>query len=267
MRTIGTRRWRLTPALVVVTVLALVVGWWIEARTATLPTSLADAVTAWHEALAATPDPNPRPGDGVYAMATTGSEDVHVLGGLTHRYPDTTPALVLPAADGCTTWRWTPIAERVQERVTCPTSDGLRLASTSSLHAFLGRTDRRTYTCTDDSRAAPADLRPGVTFTARCTSGASDLSGPVSLTMDGRVVDTGEVTVAGSSRPAAHLRIEQTLSGDTTGTATIDRWIDPDTGLLLRERTTTTTSSDSFVGTVGRSETYTLALARSAPYR
>ncbi len=266
MRATTRRRWRWTPTLVVVTAVAVVVGWWLEARTATVPTTLADAVAAWHQEGDGT---DLGAASGVYAMDTTGQEQVAVLGGLGHQYPATTPVLVRVDGQGCMTWRWTPIAERWQERVTCPDAagGGTRLVSIASLHAFMGREDRRRYRCDEDSVALPASPVAGATFSARCTSPSSDLSGPVTLTIEGRVAEVGTIDVAGTPQAVVRVDVEQTLSGDTTGTASYVRWLDPDTALVLREECRTATRSKSFVGTVTRTEEYTIALAPGGPYR
>lgn len=258
------RRWVAVLAVLAGVVVLTGAGAWLLLRDPSTPASLEDALARFR---AAPPSAQTRPPPGVYAMRTSGEETVDVLGGLRHEYPPLSP-LTVTAEDCGTRWRWQPLEQRWDSWLTCPTPDGgQRLVSRTAYHEFVGRGDERTYRCDDEAVAVPARLEPGVEFAATCRSEGTELSGAVELAMQGRVVAVEPVTVDGEPVMATHLRIEETLSGETTGSATVDRWVAAADGRLLRERFEASSTSASFLGEIVRQERFELKLDHADPYR
>ena len=77
-----------------------------------------------------------------------------------------------------------------------------------------------------------------------------------------------EVTVAGRPLQARHTRWTTTFSGATKGTAVVDDWFDPATGLVLREKREIGLRVGSpFVGAVGYTDSSDFTLLSLTPRR
>lgn len=205
---------------------------------------------------------------GVYVYATEGSEGVDALSGSEHDYPDETAVTVAVDAGGCVHTRWDALDQRFDEHVSCPTGDGGAWArrGTSIHHSFFRQAETRSYTCERGALDLPAEPEPGATFTARCASEGSGHSGESHEDIAGTVVGLEDVRVDGEDRPALHVRYVTTVTGETSGTATLDRWLSLDrVPLVLREVEDETTRSDTVIGTVEYHESYELTLARWEP--
>lgn len=168
-------------------------------------------------------------GRGVFAYDTSGFEEVDVLGGARHDYPQRTTIAVRRAGCGLVL-RWQPFEERLQEWELC---DGRRLRRITERHQFFGNDDRRTYRCDAASRFDGA---------YRCSAG-----------------DTTEVARVVSSEDG-HVLLETRISGGTTGSGIRELWLRPD-GTPLRLRVENENTTPSLVGPVHYRERYELRLA------
>ena len=167
-----------------------------------------------------------RPAPGVYAFTTTGTEQ---LGATQRSYPSTTYAIV-ELGDGC---KWSfdhqVLREHTDRYTGCNTA-------TSSLtgwvmhREFLGVSVDKDYACTGDALVDGARA-PGSAISIECQVAGDDEH--ISM----RLQDLGqaEVVIGGQAVTAAHISGTADMTGYATGTATLELWLDPVSGLRLRE--------------------------------
>lgn len=207
------------------------------------------------------------PVPGVYTYKTTGSESASApdLPSSAYSYPATTTMTVFSSGCG-QDWRWQPLTDRYEDLQVCRSSDGvLRLQSRYDLDEFYGVTDSRLFSCGDGSIWLPLATRPGIAFSGKCTNGGNKNSGAMSIGYTGEVAGSGSVVVGGVKVSAVHMVVHETVSGDTVGSGTWSLWLDANDGLILSETRTETTKSDSVVGWVPSTETFTTSLASLSP--
>jgi hypothetical protein len=74
--------------------------------------------------------------------------------------------------------------------------------------------------------------------------------------------------VVGSVRvEAVRVHLDMTMSGRATGTAALDFWLHPSSGLILKEHRVTDTQADAVFGDVRYREEVTLRLESLTPAR
>ena len=191
---------------------------------------------------------------GVYLYATKGYEEVSVLGGARHTYPDSTTVTYTPTDCGYVI-RWDALQERWDEWDACTPGSRIAVNNFVGYRSFFGQVDEKEYRCTE-----PADFRPdtdevGRTFTGRCSTGRAE------AIVDGKVVAIETVTVEGQTVPAVRVRLDLTLTGPTAGTRVLESWYAVDSGLLLRRTSATEADSESALGQTHYSEHFTLELS------
>ena len=170
----------------------------------------------------------PRPAEGVYVYATTGGDDVDVLGGSRHTYPAETTITVRHAGCGLVE-RWDALEERWDERESCRGEGGDTLKRMTSFHEFFGRADQRTLRCTGFT--SPAGFQPGASWSSRCAS--ENTTARSTLT----AVGWESLDVAGVPVRTMHVHVETKVSGEQEGTSVRDVWGSAETGLVIREHT------------------------------
>lgn len=209
---------------------------------------------------ASAPD-RPVPDEGVYVYATEGGEEVDVFGGTRHDYPEETTITV--RHDDCGLLeRWDAIEERWSERLTCPTEAGEELRWTKSYHEFYRQGDVRELVCEPGTLARPATNEAGTTWTGRCTSDNTE------TTITGRIVGEETLSVAGEPVRTLHVRIDAEVTGSQNGHSRADVWGDFETGLVVREVSSTSTrGTEPVIGEVHYQESYELELTSLHPRR
>jgi len=209
------------------------------------------------------------PTSGVYTYSTSGSESASAPGLPTSAqgYPDTTTMTVF--YEGCgQDWRWQPLSNRYEDLVVCRSQDGaIALQSRFDTEEFYGATDRRNFVCTAGSVLLPAGARPGETVSGTCRNGGNSNSGGLSISYTGQVVADDVLQAGGVDVPTIHLVLNEKMTGDTVGTGTESLWLDSATGLPVKEYRTENTRSESAVGWVPSSETFSLELVSTTPKR
>jgi hypothetical protein len=207
------------------------------------------------------------PVSGVYTYATRGSESASAPGLLASsaQYPATTTVTVL--SDGCgQDWRWQPLSDRYEDLVVCRSPNGsLELQSRFDLVEFYRDPDRRNFSCTAGSVFLPADPRSGEVFSGSCTNGGNANSGGLRIDYSGQVAGDDVLDVGGAKVRTVHLVGDEQMSGDTTGQGTESLWLDTATGLIVKETRTETTRSESAVGWVPSSESFSIDLLSLTP--
>ena len=207
------------------------------------------------------------PVSGVYMYATRGSESASAPGLLASsaQYPVTTTLTVF--SDGCgQDWRWQPLTDRYEDLVVCRTSNGsLQLQSRYDLVELYRDPDRRDFSCTRGSVFLPADPRSGDVFSGSCTNAGNTNSGGLRIDYNGEVAGDDVLDVGGAKVETVHLVVHEQMSGDTTGQGTESLWLDAATGLIVKETRTETTRSESAVGWVPSSESFSIDLLSLTP--
>lgn len=206
--------------------------WWIVVA---VPFVVATGLAGWLLLREDSPVPAPV-GPGTFAYATSGFEEIDILGGARHTYPATTGLTIERSRCG-RRLVWRPLRDRSTAYELC----GGRLRSIREVHQFFGQRDRRTYRCT-----ASSSLRRGW----RCT-----------------FEDTTEVArggVVGAPRvdgvDTVHVRLTTRITGATDGTGTRDFWLRRTDGFPVRLAATNENSTPSIVGLVDYRESYELRL-------
>jgi hypothetical protein len=197
------------------------------------------------------------PGEGVYVYGTSGWEQVSMPGGR-HDYPASTTITVRHAGCGVTT-RWDALVERWDERETCPSAEGEQLRSLTSYHEFFRHGERLVYRCRAGSMARPSTAQARARWSGACDSDGS------AARFQGVVIGRERLSVGGRQVETVHIRVDTSISGDTTGTNVHEDWLLPDSGLLIREISITDADVRGPFGTVHYKEHYELALASLEP--
>ena len=80
------------------------------------------------------------------------------------------------------------------------------------------------------------------------------------------VVGPESVDVGGQALAAVHIqRVEKDTATDGTALSTTDQWLDPHSGLVLRETANSSSTTASPIGDVHYSEQYELTLTSLTP--
>jgi hypothetical protein len=193
----------------------------------------------------------PRPG--TYAYRTTGSEQVRAVIAARLRYPPR--STITYRRGGCgATERWTAGKRRSTASEYCLVPGGRRLAALVDVHEFFGQPFRLRYRCRGPVVPPARSLRPGRTWTDRC----SGLGATVVARQS--VIETGRVRAGGRRVPAVRLRTRARFGGVIRGASTIDSWLARRDGLVLQRRVRSASRVDTPIGTVGARERYVITL-------
>ena len=197
------------------------------------------------------------PPRGVYLYSTSGKEEIDALISPSHTYPGDTVMSVEGTPCG---WleRWAPLEGRTTERELCADDAGLRLNRYREIHTFLANVDERDYVCDETALLLPAELAPDASTTFTCDAGHT------AETWTGGLIGR-ESHVLTEPGLAIHLRFDTVLSGRTTGTSTKELWLRESDMLVVEERVTNASATDTAIGDVNYLERYTLELAATAP--
>ena len=171
--------------------------------------------------------PGLRPPAGVYRYRTSGHERIDRFG-VDRAYPAET-VRVVSWRGGCR-WRETvPIfAQHVETYDFCAAGgDAEDFAYSTRLTYFLVPGSQR-FACAPVGRRLLSGRPPGSTRTWRCVEGSS-ASANTTIYLGPETVQTGTGPVA-----TRHLRLITALSGQSSGGAVRDLWLDRD-GLVVRE--------------------------------
>ena len=197
------------------------------------------------------------PEPGVYVYATTGFDSVDALTGARHEYPAHTTVTI--SSEGCgVRVRWNAVRERWEEWQWCPVDGGIETVAYGSFHEFFDTSATTAYQC--DGDPLPMMAATGTTWQMACKQGETDTS-----VFAGHVVGTERIDVGATAVMALHVRYAVTVSGGSTGTRVIDRWLRPGDGLVVREDSSTDTVQSTVLGEVHYEERYTMVLTSVIP--
>jgi hypothetical protein len=294
------RRSVVLPAIVALVLLGSGLGaWWVAGeRTRTTTVDLADAVADFRSenaaAVAVAPAPtsppptrpaqsarpapettvapappttSPKPSSdgappapGVYTYVTDGWESVSVLGGR-HEYPTRSYAVVRTTG-GC---RWEVehriIDEHVDHHGRCTEGDAVGLTSEAREVEFFGQRDGLRYACDPTAARFLLDESPGTVTVTSCRTAGDEMQ--VTARREGSV----PFVIGGVRVDAVHVRFDVVLRGRADGTAAVDFWLHPESGLILKEHRVVDTHADAAFGDVRYREEVTLRLESLTPVR
>ncbi|MFN2523914.1 MAG: hypothetical protein ABR614_11465 [Mycobacteriales bacterium] len=197
--------------------------------------------------------------EGVYRYATSGHEEVDVLGGSRHDYPAETAVTFRRSGCGVED-RWQPLEGRFSANDVCRGSRGLEVRESVQRRTFFSQSEEQDLVCTAPVVLVPDDARAGQTSTGTCRSDDTEVR------LTARVVDVRDMTVGGRQVQAVHVSVDGTLTGATRGTTHREEWFDRG-GLLLRAAATTDTDRDTDAGVVHYDEAFELRLLSLDPQR
>lgn len=200
--------------------------------------------------------PAPLPAAGVYTYTTSGHEEIDQPNDR-HEYPRQTALTVQHAGCGFTT-RWQPLEQRWDETEICA-GEVRTLARMTTQREFFGQRKRSDYRCEPGSRAWQTDT--GAAWTTRCSDEDT------TVTTRFKVVGHEPLAVGEETVRAVHLRLRATMTGGTRGQWQADRWLHPETGLLLRLHGSTDATSTTTFGDVRYREQVRLDLQSLQPRR
>lgn len=199
------------------------------------------------------------PPSGVYVYATAGFEEIGLPGGR-RGYPAQTTMTVRPTGCGADV-RWDVFDERWALWETCSPTRGIELRAFTTHHEFFRQVEHRRYECTPGSELRPAADAPGSATRGRCDDGHATVDVMTA------VIAAVTIEVAGTAVDAIHVRIDEVLAGNTTGTRSSDSWYRSSDGLLLRRKAVTDVESETVVGNTSYREEVTLDLVSLEPRR
>jgi len=197
---------------------------------------------------------------GVYVYATSGHEEVSVMGGSRHDYPAQTTMTVTATACGRDV-RWDALQQRWDDIAACTSGPGIDVSAFTTHHEFFGVSDQRTYTCPPGTPIRPAATTTGSQTSGRCTAPGA------STTLDTTVAGVDNVMVGATVVPAVRVHVVQVLTGATSGTRTSDIWFALSDGLIVRLLSTVDGRSNSAIGETNYHEQVSLQLTSLAPLR
>ena len=198
----------------------------VQLRSKATPVTVEDTLDRYRNIPSSTGPVAGLPPPGVYVYATSGHDEVTLLGGSRHDYPAETSLTVTPVPCGATL-RWDLLGERWEEWTICLDEGRRLIRSIAAYHQFFGRSDLREYTCVPDSLFHPPRPLRQRTWSSACQGSGSD------ATAAGTVVGVEYLSVRGTRVRTFHLRIVTTFEGDTRGTRQTEIWLAADTGLPI----------------------------------
>ena len=163
----------------------------------------------------------------MYTYTTSGAEQLSL--GMHRSFPRVTYMSVMDSG-GCSTMDWLPIQQHTEAITNCSRPGGaLVTSSTSSTESIAGLHTKAKMTCSSDAYFVPPSPSPGQTWHSTC-EGAGD-----HIDVTGRFLGSTLLHIGAASVDALHTRFVFTFSGAESGTSPTDYWIEPGTGLVLRQ--------------------------------
>jgi hypothetical protein len=226
----------------------------------TAPTRDGEPAAGRDHATPVRPGGNAIAAPGVYVYATQGYEEVSVLGGARHTYPDQTTITVIRSTCGADV-RWDGLEQRWDQWTTCAAGHAIQWREFLTYHEFFKQVDRKDYVCSRTTLLRPGSDTVGSAFTGHCEG-----SGAV-IDMTGRVVGIENVKVGATTVRAVRVHIDEKPSGATKGRRIYDSWYQMGTSLLVRRESRTDVDSKSAFGYTHYIERLSLALTSLEPRR
>ncbi len=207
------------------------------------------------------PPPLRVPATGVYTYQTAGRDWISMFGAH-HDYPSETHATVRPTGNACG-WQvdWPVVAEHVNHRTRCSEPGRLLGLAEGSEVEFFSQRDGENFVCEPPALVLATADAVGSRHEATCRAESGDGTITTRTTNLGRE----SLMVGGVAVSAFHVLGDTTMSGKATGTARDELWLDPDTGLVLKELRTVDTDAHAVFGHVRYQERASFLLSSLTP--
>lgn len=200
----------------------------------------------------------PRGAEGVYPLTTEGYEQTDAAGGSRHDYPSESSVVVRHTECGLIT-RWQPLRERWDESSFCSVGSALEIRTLTMYHEFFQKGQQDNYRCPPGSIVFDRREPVGAAWMWHCDTEDA------SVDTQTRVVAVEPVVIEGRRIDAVRMRYESRLTGATEGAQLQERWIDPETGMVLRLRSEVAAKTDSPFGRVNYEEKYLIEIKTLTP--
>jgi len=207
-------------------------------------------------------EPGLRPAAGTYEYRGTGREDLSLLGGSTHEFPDRVFAVVSLDEDDDCAWRadLVFVEEHVERRDSCTAAAGTTDQSIERTTNFLGHEQTSTYDCDGAGARLATGARAGSSTTWTCSEARG-----AKVVYTATVVDRPTIEVGGEPLAVTHLRLVGRQRNKGKGDETTELWL-LDSGLPARMKSVRTNDSSAGpLGTMHLRERYDYTLASAAP--
>jgi hypothetical protein len=210
-------------------------AWALIFRTVSSPVTLRDALRLYRREQTAKVMASLRnrlPAPGVYTYRTSGGEGLNLMG-MERSFPASSSMIV---TDGrCATVTWVPILQHTEATTMCRGPTGtLWVARLVTSESIAGSSTTSVVDCPSTAYLEPAGPSPATSWRAQCA-----LSDPVeAVDLGGRTLGRTSTVVGGRSVAVEHVRITLVYVGSQRGTNPTDLWIDPATGLIVRQAET-----------------------------
>ena len=199
------------------------------------------------------------PAEGVYSYATTGGDRINIAGA-SHQYPEVTHA-ILRHTGGC---GWSVEHRVLEEHVDihdrCSAPDAVSVVADGRDVEFFGQRDGLMYHCNPPARTL-WNTPMGAVSTGTCSTEDGDSDADYV----GTYVGLETLDVGGTPVETAHVHLEFEMTGSARGTSTVDFWLHPETGLIVREERVVDTYARAVWGDVRYQEEATFHLLSLTP--
>ena len=200
----------------------------------------------------------PRAPEGVYPHKSEGYEETDAVGGARHDYPAES-SVVLRHTDCGLITRWQPLKERWDESSFCSVGPALEIRALTIYHEFFQKGQQDDYICPPGSIVFDRREPVGASWMWHCDNEHT------SVDTQTRVVAIEPVVIEGRRIDAVRMRYESRLTGATEGAQLQERWIDPESGMVLRLRSEVAAKTDSPFGRVNYEEKYLIEVKSLTP--
>jgi hypothetical protein len=194
------------------------------------------------------------PGAELYVYDTTGYQEVTALGGARHDYPAETYLTVTPGGCGSLV-RWQALRERWWERDMCPGNPSP--VGYQDYNEWFGRAELGVFGCTLAGGAPSFEV--GSTWSIECTS--TDTAELFRF----MVTAAETLVVGGGAVDTVHIRIVSETSGKTEGASSVEEWVRPEDGMLIKRTIVDNSTTSSQIGDVAYHEEAEIMLRSLRP--
>lgn len=230
--------------------------------------SVEEAVEGLDDGAAGTKAGFLRPAGGVYVYEGSGTEQLSLLS-TGQTWGPRLPGTVTRDDDGCWTFRIDYSTNHRQWTDYCPRGRVLEEEGGRTFQSFdfvvSTIEDRNVFVCDPPGEAIRVDADPGSSWPQSCVGRSADRGTEVTSSGTNTFVGIESVEVEGEPVRAYRYRADRVLSGDQTGTETVDTWFRVPDGLPLRATRSVRVESPSPIGAVTYTEEGTYTLTSLAP--
>jgi hypothetical protein len=135
----------------------------------------------------------------------------------------------------------------------------LEIRTFSMYHEFFQRGQQDDYRCPPGSIVFDRNEPVGASWMWHCDNERS------SVDTQTRVVAIEPITIGDRKINAVRMRYESRLTGTTEGAQLQERWIDPESGLVVRLRSEVSAKTESPFGRVNYEEKYIIEMLSLTP--